>query len=432
MAAPEEFNADTIDDDDIEAILNGIDNGEYDDEEEIADEIEDEIAGNTDEDEDPELGDESDINEDTDQDLDPGEADDTNDDDDGDDQDTSGEADDGAEEDTPVDDDIKDTKDVVADTTDPIDGEGSDTVQLDQVEYDKYKKFYEDVTQAEFTANGKKVKGFDTADKLISAQQMAYGYSDKMEGFKQYRPYMIPLKEKGYLDNPEKFNLALDLADGNVDALKKHVQSLGIDVMTWDLDEEKVDYTAKEHRASERSIAVNETIDRAKASGVNDRLQAVVGEQWDEASVEEFMKDAKVRNDLVDHMQNGVYDMVQDKIREVKATNYTFGDLKATDQYREALAILDAEYKEAQASVNAEAGKAAAKEAEKKRIADEQTKTEYAAQVQKKNDEADKARKKAANVSIRNKPVKTVKAKFDPMALDGDDLDAFVDSLIDG
>jgi hypothetical protein len=243
---------------------------------------------------------------------------------------------------------------------------------------------------------------------------------------------MIPLKEKGYLDNPEKFNLALDLADGNVDALKKHVQSLGIDVMTWDLDEEKVDYTAKEHRASERSIAVNETIDRAKAAGVNDRLQAVVGEQWDEASVEEFMKDAKVRNDLVDHMQNGVYDMVQDKIREVKATNYTFGDLKATDQYREALAILDAEYKEAQASVNAEAGKVAAKEAEKKRIADEQTKTEYAAQVQKKNDEADKARKKAANVSIRNKPVKTVKAKFDPMALDGDDLDAFVDSLIDG
>lgn len=432
MAAPEKFDADTIDDDDIEAILNGIDNGEYDDEEEIADETEDEIAGNTDEDESSESGDESDINEDTDQNLDSEEDDDTNDDDDGDDQDTSDESGDGEEEDTPVGEDTKDTKDVVADTTDQIDGEGSDTVQLDQVEYDKYKKFYEDVTQAEFTANGKKVKGFVTADKLISAQQMAYGYSDKMEGFKQYRPYMMPLKEKGYLDNPEKFNLALDLADGNVDALKKHIQTLGIDVMTWDLDEEKVNYTAKEHRASERSIAVNETIDRAKAAGVNDRLQLVVGEQWDESSVEEFMKDAKIRNDLVDHMQNGVYDMVQDKIREIKATDYGFSDLKSTDQYRKALSILDSEYTASQASAAEEANKIAAKEAEKKRIADEQAKAEYTDKVQQKNKETDKLRKKAANASIRSKPGKTAKPKFDPMALEGDDLDAFVDSLIDG
>ena len=56
---------------------------------------------------------------------------------------------------------------------------------------------------------------------------------------------------------------------------------------------------------------------------------------------------------------------------------------------------------------------------------------EYKAQVEQKNREADEARKKAAALS-KKKVTTTQTKKFDPLALDGDDLNSFVDGLISG
>jgi hypothetical protein len=56
---------------------------------------------------------------------------------------------------------------------------------------------------------------------------------------------------------------------------------------------------------------------------------------------------------------------------------------------------------------------------------------EYKAQVEQKNKEADEARKKAAMMS-KKKIANTQTKKFDPLALEGDELDSFVDSLISG
>jgi hypothetical protein len=58
-------------------------------------------------------------------------------------------------------------------------------------------------------------------------------------------------------------------------------------------------------------------------------------------------------------------------------------------------------------------------------------KAEYEAAVKQKNIEADNARKKATELSKKKTAVTKTK-KFDPMELEGEDLSAYVDSLISG
>ena len=404
-------------DEDLDAILDGIDNGEYDNDD-TSDEIEDEIAD-----------DQATDNEDTDQDDESEDEDETDTQDDDSEEETSEETDEDEEEDAPVDTETKETEDKDSDTKQTIDGEAADTVKIDQAEYDRYKKFYDEVANAEFTANGKKVKGFQDPQKIIQAQQMAYGYSDKMAGFKQYKPFMMPLKEKGYLDDPDKFNFLMELAEGNVDALKTHMKALKVDPLELDLD--TVNYSARDHRASDVTIALDETFERAKVAGVDDKLNRVIGGEWDEPSIREFIDDPRVRADLLEHMQNGVYDMVQDKIKENKVLDYNFGTMKSTDQYRHAFNQLVEEYKGTQAK-QTETQRVAAVEAEKKALLEKQREEQYKQSVAEKNKQVDEQRKKVATMnSVKKKPVKA-KTSFDPLKLADDDLDALVNGLING
>ena len=112
----------------------------------------------------------------------------------------------------------------------------------------------------------------------------------------------------------------------------------------------------------------------------------------------------------------------------------TFSRMKSTDKYREAIKQINAENARQQAQVPAydnvsERNRLDAimkQNSEKARL-----EAEYKANVQKKNLEADEARKRAASIS-KKKAVVTKTAKFDPLALDGDDLSNFVDGLISG
>jgi len=409
-----------MDEEEYELFMAQLESGAYDElEEEESDEIEDEIADD----------DEATDNEDTDQDADTEDDDETTEqDDDAADEDTSDDSEEDEEEDTPVDEGTEETKDKDSETTEPIDGAATDTVKIDQVEYDRYKKFYDEVANAEFTANGKKVKGFADPAKIIQAQQMAYGYSDKMAGFKQYKPFMMPLKEKGFLDDPDKFNFLMEIADGNVDAIKAHIKHLKIDPMEMDLEE--INYVAKDHRASDESISLQESIDLAEQVGVKDRLNKVIGGEWDNSSVKEFVEDSAVRKHLIEHMSNGVYDLVQDKIKELKVLHPTFLDQSNVNQYRTAYQELLKDYQaKAEAEVSVKATTSV--EAEKAKLLEQQKQEEYKRSVAQKNKLADEQRKKAVSVNKRTKPVKKA-AAFDPMKLDGDDLDAFVDGLING
>ena len=396
--------------------------------------------------------------EDTDQEDESGLDEETNDEDDGSDQDTSEDAEEDEEEDTLVEDYDSDDEDDVtedeedeadeaeesddedsgeeseddAETEDPSDGEDSGTDKVD------YKAFYEAVTNAEFVVNGKKVKGFSDPQKIIQSQQMAGGFSEKMAGFKQYRPYMAPLKERGMLEDQSKFDLAMNLVDGDKEAIKLHLKTLGIDPLELDMD--TIDYKPTPSVASQESLVVEDVLERAKGAGVEDRVRQVIGKEWDAESFQEFVTNPAVRDDLLNHIETGAYDKVQDKIVEMKRLDYngSFSSKKTIDQYRDAVKALQAEYVppvESNASVEPKPAKAAPKassvKAEKAKIEQARKEAEYKAKAEKEEAKRMSQRKRAAS-SSKSKGSAKAKPKFDPMAVEGEELDQLMEFLISG
>lgn len=473
--ADKELDFDNMTPDEIEAVLRDIDAGKYseprgseyaendveddEDEDEVDDannnvEDDEDENGFTDEDVQAALNGELKVNSDSKEDTegeDPeGDDEGTNDKGDGSGQDNSTATEGEGSENTPVGQDNEGQGANEKDSATEGDGASSQTT-IDAAEFDRYKKFYEQVANAEFVANGKKVKGFSDPAKIIQSQQMAYGFSEKMASFKQYRPYMQALKENGMLEDSAKFNFAMDLLKGDKEALKQHLKSLEVDPL--DLDMESITYTGQNHIASNEALVLEDTLEQARNFGVEDKLRNVIGKQWDAESFNEFLTVPEVRKDLLSHMVNGQFDLVQDRIAEMKVLDSTgtFGALKATDQYRQAVQSLTADAKRIeaenarynnvqgsaqQAVTQAEGQQTSARptanqEAELAAKQKAQQEAEYQRKLAEKNRQAEEARKRAASVS-KKKVGSSKKEEFDPLKLEGNDFDAFVDGLIRG
>lgn len=325
-----------------------------------------------------------------------------------------------------------------ADTSNPEDAKGAETGKIDPTEYERLKKFYDEIANAEFIANGKKVKGFTDPSKIIRSQQMLHDYSNKMRGINEYKPYLKALKEKGIIGDEEKFNFAMSLLDGDKATIKKHMEALKIDLVDLELDEDSK-YVPKNYIPSKQSMVLDETMEIASNIGVDSKLRSVIAKDWDDDSFSEFLNNPSVRNDLLTHMQDGTYEIVQNKINELEMLdmNGSYRGLKSTDKYRTAIAEINRENQSRPVNpspyqnqyANQQQNNGSYIDVERARLADLAAKeAEYKAMAEKKFRD-DEARKKAAMIT-KKKTTTVTQKKFDPLELDGDALDEFVNELI--
>lgn len=328
------------------------------------------------------------------------------------------------------------------------------TTAIDAEEYKKLKAFYDKVT-GEFSANGKKIKGFNDPDKIIQGLQKAIGFEAKNAVINQHKKFLAPLKEKGFLDNPEKFNLAMSIMDGDKEAIKEHLKSLEINPVL-DLDLDDIKYDRKDYRASDGKVILDEAFNDAESYGVKDKLSDVLANELDDNSFKDFLQFPKLREDLLTHLQDGTYDLVKERMNDIRTTDMSgeYKSLKVVDQYRYALNQLAEEYAEnaskaqiqnAAKSKSEDDAKALIKnradnimsqavvlddEAKKKIAAEEEAKFR---EETRRRLEADAARKEAASVS-KTKTSKTSssakKDEFDPLKLTGDDFKNYFEGLM--
>ena len=203
-----------------------------------------------------------------------------------------------------------------------------------------YKEFYEKVALAKFTANGREVEGFKNPEDLIRAQQMLHGYSDKMKVFKEYKKFLKPLEERGVVSDPEKFNLAMSLLDGDPEAIKKILKEKNIDPMELDLDDIK--YSPKNKLPSDAQLLIEENYEQAENLGVGDKFNRVISKDWDIASLQEFVSNSSVRADLLQHLKDGTYDIVQSEIKKMELLDSTgvLDGMNSVEKYRAAVVRL--------------------------------------------------------------------------------------------
>jgi len=354
--------------------------------------------------------------EDTDQEEEADEEEDTKGDADEDDPETSEESDDNEEEDTHEaneETDVEDTDDNTEEETEEAVEPSYDYKGVD------LKKFYEEVAEAKFTANGREVEGFKDPQDLIRAQQMLHGYSDKMKVFKEYKKFFKPLEERGITSDPDKFNLAMSLIDGDEEAIKKVIKDKGMDPLEFDLD--NVNYVSKNTLPSEERMLLEEESLKAKNLGIDDKFNAALSNDFDDASLDIFVnaKNEHIRENLLSQLKDGTYDTVQNEVKRMEMLDYSnkLGGLNTIEKYNLAASKL---FSAKEPVVSETPVKVVDNSAKIKELAD-------AAKFKKKAAAKEKAvadqRKKAASVSKKRVvKVKTVEVK--PEEMNGDDFRA--------
>lgn len=304
-------------------------------------------------------------------------------------------------------------------------GQNKDAEETNETDEIDYKDFYEKVALAKFIANGKEVEGFKDPEDLIRAQQMLHGYSDKMKVFKEYKKFLKPLEERGVVSDPDKFNLAMSLLDGDPEAIKKVLKEKQIDPLELDLED--INYSPRNMLPSDAQMIIEETQEQAANLGIEDRFNRVIGKDWDIQSLQEFVNNGAVRRDLLQHLKDGTYDIVQNEVRKMELLDATgsLEGMSSVDKYRAAVARLS------QQSFNRAPEKPAVPT---KPIVDKYAEAEKAAKL-KKEEEAFKAkaaekeakiaeeRKKAASMSKR-RAVKKPKPEPRLEELKGDEFRA--------
>jgi hypothetical protein len=382
--------------------------------------------------------DESSTEEDADEDEENSQEEDFSDDEEGDELDDDSESDSESDESESLDDDEEEddsdasTEDDSQTTSENDDG-NKDSDEIDyRAEYEailaekeKLQSFYDEVT-SEFIADGRKVKGFADPKKIIKSQQMSASYSNRMAALKPYRPLMKPLKERGYLDDPDKFNFDMQVADGDIEALKKLLKDKGID--PYELDMDNIDHKQKVYTASDIDIAVDDMFEDAKRVGVDRQLQDAFSRDWDDESIVEILSNVKFGADLLDHIESGAYDMVQDRIASIKRLDDgSFASMSKVDQYKAAVkSISEEQAKIAQQQQEMNAEPEAKEETQGESKADKEAEERAYKERVAKNKKASAARKKAASVSKVKSGRKKEKKTFDPDELSDEEFEAMI------
>ena len=153
-----------------------------------------------------------------------------------------------------------------------------------------------------------------------------------------------PLEKRGMIQDKEKFDLAMNIMDGNKEAIIKHLRDLNIDPVT-DLDvDEETNYQIEPTTASEIDLAIDDVLDTASTVGVKQDVERVLFNEWDDKSVVDLLSTPESRNLFIEHMKkdengNSIFNEVTARVREKSALagGTGFSTLSSIEKYNVAL-----------------------------------------------------------------------------------------------
>ena len=298
----------------------------------------------------------------------------------------------------------------------------------------KYKeaKAFQDKVTSSFKANGKVVEGITDPDKIIKNMQMSVGLTNKLKGYKSVKPFIEPLEARGLMQDTEKFDMLMKLADGDKEALKYYLDKNQIDPLDIDLSE-GINYNAESTLPSPAKLQFEEYVDTAASYGVADKFEKTILNDWDQDSAAKlFDKGGEaISNALVQQMSNGVYDEVMSIAESMKITDPSFSTMSSFDQYNAASNVYNARLQQQppivqeqpaqqveEDTAKIEQERLAAVEAEKQRLIQEEAEAKYKKMLEDKEKELEELRAKAVQASTPVAPVEPKQTQTIPSGND--------------
>lgn len=163
-------------------------------------------------------------------------------------------------------------------------------------------------------AGGKEIT-LNSANEVKSLVERGLGYYKAMNEIKPIRRFTDTLKQQGLLEE-DKVNFMIDLAKGDVNAIKKLVKQHNIDINEFD-DEESPSYTPNKHVVSQETADVTSVLSSIKESEkYQDTVNTITS--WDNASKSDIEKDPNIIAAINTHMENGMYSRISGEVDKRK------------------------------------------------------------------------------------------------------------------
>lgn len=178
-----------------------------------------------------------------------------------------------------------------------------------------YEDFYKKV-MAPFKANGKTIS-LKSPDEAIQLMQMGANYTRKMQSIAPYRKTLMML-EKAQLLDEDKLSYAIDLLNGNQEAIKKLLKDTKVDPLEFNT-EDNVNYQpGLNNRVSDAEVNFKSTLDDlvSTADGLNTVKE--INTNWDEESKGELWKEPRLMNIIHQQKMAGIYDQIADEVNRRK------------------------------------------------------------------------------------------------------------------
>ena len=209
---------------------------------------------------------------------------------------------------------------------------GEEEAKETTVDYEvEYRKIF-----APFRANGKEFQ-VASVDEAITLMQMGANYNKKMSALKPGLKVLKLLENHGLMDETE-LNYLIDLKQKNPEAITKLIKESGIDPLEIDTDKAS-EYKPKSYGISEQEYALDTVMDELKETPSYSRTIDVVGNKWDDVSKQTVARAPELLKVINDHMQNGVYDIIEKELDRQRALGKLAGlsDIEAYRQVGDAI-----------------------------------------------------------------------------------------------
>jgi len=147
--------------------------------------------------------------------------------------------------------------------------------------------------------------------------QMGANYQKKMTSMKPNLKLIKMLENNGLLDET-KLNNLIDISKKDPAAVAKLIKESGIDPLDIDTDKE-VDYKPTNYTVSDKEVELDQALDAIKDSETFTKTVDVMAKEWDTESKTIISDNPDIIGVIDAHMQNGVYDKINELIQQEKA-----------------------------------------------------------------------------------------------------------------
>lgn len=210
-----------------------------------------------------------------------------------------------AEEDEESNDDDSDEEEE-SDEEDDEDSEDDDEID--------YEAFYKALT-APIQMAGKKLS-FSNPEEIVTLMQKGAGFDKNLAKMGKFKRHFEVLEQNELLDD-STLNTIVDVAKGDVQALKTFIDANDIDIYEL-LGMEESKYTPKKHVKSAEEFEASEKENEIKSlSGYSD-IQTLVEEEWDDESRSIVLSDKDAAQGIIELVKSGQHDAVMAEAEKVK------------------------------------------------------------------------------------------------------------------